>query len=99
VASSSYQLSAKAISDLTSSDQVFSEEAFNGYIHIINQGIKDRYEHDIVLDTITTSLILANIYNPERVREIILKRNGLTSLDSYQNIVFPIVDISNKGSV
>jgi hypothetical protein len=40
---------------------------------------------------------MANIYNFERVKAMFLKKN--VSLDYYKTLVFPVIDISDKGSI
>lgn len=42
-------------------------------------------------------MVMSNIYNTERVVDIISKRN--ISLDYYHRLIFNVVDISNKGSL
>ena len=91
VSAPQYQISAKAFVQLTSGQ--FSEEAFNAYAHLMRPMLDKNY----VLDTMTTSEILANILNAERVREILHKAE--IHLNNYHNIIFPVVDIADSGSV
>lgn len=90
---SDYKLSAKSFIDITSSLS-FSEEALNAYIHLLGTTLET---NKLVLDTITTSMILANVLNPERVREILHTKS--VHLNNYHTVVFPVVDTSENGSV
>ena len=42
-------------------------------------------------------MILANVLTPERVREILHTKS--VHLNNYHTVVFPVVDISENGSV
>ena len=53
--------------------------------------------YTFALDTITTSVIFANILNSDRVITILNKNN--VHLDYYQNVFFPVIDMSNRGSL
>jgi len=59
--------------------------------------MRPKLDKNYVLDTMTTSEILANILNAERVREILHKAE--IHLNNYHNIIFPVVDIADSGSV
>jgi hypothetical protein len=66
-------------------------------VHLANSKSHERQEASYLFDTIATSIILANILNPERVQSLLSKRN--VSLDYYRTLVFPVVDISKAGSL
>lgn len=42
-------------------------------------------------------MILANALTPERVREILHTKS--VHLNNYQTVIFPVVDVSENGSV
>lgn len=95
-----YDMSAAALSVIFQANEqilAFSEEALNGYIFLMNKRIQDSQGYDFVFDTLLTSMVLANIYNGERVTDLLTKRN--ISLDYFHRLIFTVVDISNKGSL
>jgi hypothetical protein len=93
VSSGDYNLSAKSFIDITSSLS-FSEEALNAYIHLLSSTFDAQ---SLVLDTITTSMILSNVLTPERVREILHTKS--VHLNNYHTVVFPVIDVAENGSV
>ena len=92
-----YTLSSYALKSLSnqSCETSFSEEAFNAYINLLNSKSTEYY----IFDTLTTSCIQANIYNLERVQSILEKKNVSQGTTTYKYLIFPIIDISNKGSI
>ena len=63
--------------------QGFSEELLNAYLAIMPKSVT-------VFDSLSTSTVLANIYNHDRVR-MIFGRRGIT-LESQPTLVFPLID-------
>lgn len=81
-----YDLSATAIHSILTESRRFSEEAFNGFVSFLQQ------PNVVIFDTMTSSIVLANIYNHDRVRELFGKRS--VTLEGNPTLVFPIVDIN-----
>ncbi len=90
-----YDLSGQALAILLNNHAdapaQFSEELLNAYISLVNHKQQSMVH---VFDTMLTSVIMANIYNPERVRTI-LDKKGI-NLAQFERIFFPVVDISGS---
>lgn len=48
-----------------------------------------------IFDTLTSSIILANIYNHHRVKDLFTRRG--ISLEAHPTLVFPIIDINSAS--
>jgi hypothetical protein len=97
ISTEGYDLSKSAMNQLFSPENLlqhpFSEEAFNAYMSLLNT---TSYATGKVyfFDTLQSSMIMSNIYNHERIRELFIKRG--VDLEALEAIVFPIVDIAGS---